>query len=157
MRNVLSWLEARRDLCFEILRVYLGIGLFVKGVLFASDPGLLARMTSEGRMDAWAAMIAHYVVPVHLVGGAMLAAGLLTRIAAAANVPILLGAVLFVHHNDGLFTRSQDFEFTLFVLLTLVLMVWHGAGRLSLDWVLLRKPRAPEIVPARMPQPPRMA
>jgi len=147
MAKLIQWLEARRDLCFEFLRIYLGIGLFVKGVLFASDPELLARMTSEGQLDAWAVMIAHYVVPAHLAGGAMLTAGLLTRLVALANVPILLGAVVFVHQGDGLFTRSQDLEFTLFVLFTLLLIVWHGPGRLALDHALF--PR--EATPVRAP------
>src|SRR5262245_12468236 len=114
MRNAISWLEARRHLCFELLCIYLGVGLFMKGVLFASDPATLAGLTSEGRLDAWAYVIAHYVVAVHLCGGVMLAIGLLTRLAAFLQLPILLGAVLFVHRNDGLFTRTQNLEFTLF-------------------------------------------
>jgi uncharacterized membrane protein YphA (DoxX/SURF4 family) len=141
MRNVISWLDARRDLGFELLRIYLGIGLFMKGALFASDPDLLATMTTEGRLDAWAYVIAHYVVVAHLCGGAMLALGLLTRLAAAAQLPVLLGAVLFVHMKDGLFERTQSLEFTLFVLFTLVLITLHGPGRWSLDYVLFERPR----------------
>ncbi len=141
MQNLIPWLEARRHVCFELLRMYLGIGLFVRGVLFASDPAILATFTTEGGLDASAALIAHYVVPAHLCGGLMLAAGLLTRIAAAVQLPILLGAVLFVHRQDGLFTREQNLEFTVFVLFTLVLMLVHGSGRWSLDWYLFEKPR----------------
>jgi uncharacterized membrane protein YphA (DoxX/SURF4 family) len=133
MRNVISRLESRRELCFELLRIYLGVGLLVKGVLFASDPEQLARLTSEGHMDGWAALIQHYIVPAHVVGGLMLAMGLLTRIAALVNVPALLGAVLFVHTPSGLFSRTPDFEFSLFVLFVLVLIAWYGGGRWSLD------------------------
>jgi uncharacterized membrane protein YphA (DoxX/SURF4 family) len=133
MRNVISWLETRRELCFELLRMYLGVGLLVKGVLFASDPEQLARLTSEGHMDGWAALIQHYIVPAHVVGGVMLAMGLLTRIAAIVNLPALLGAVLFVHTPAGLFSRTPGFEFSLFVLFVLVLIAWYGGGRWSLD------------------------
>jgi uncharacterized membrane protein YphA (DoxX/SURF4 family) len=142
MPNPLSWLEARRHLCFELLRIYLGAGLFMKGALFASDPALLTSLTSAGRLDAWAYMIAHYVVVAHLCGGAMLALGLLTRIVAVAQLPILVGAVVFVHWQDGLFTRTQNLEFTLFVLFTLVLVALHGPGRWSLDWYLFERPKA---------------
>ena len=141
MHNPISWLEARRHLCFEVLRIYLGVGLFMKGVLFAGDPEALSGWMRDGWLDASAAMLAHYVVLAHLCGGVMLAAGLLTRVAAAVNVPILLGAVLFVHTRDGLFTRTQGLEFTLFVLLALVLIVWHGSGRWSLDYVLFIRPQ----------------
>ena len=139
MRDWISWLEARRDLCFEVLRIYLGIGLLAKGVLFASDPGQFVRMTTGGRLDAWAAILHHYVVTVHLAGGLMLALGLMTRTAALANVPILVGAVLFVHAQEGLFTRTQSLEFTLFVLFVLVLVAFHGGGRWSLDRHLFRR------------------
>ena len=141
MQNLVSWLEARRHLCFEVLRMYLGAGLFMKGVLFASDPESLSGWARNGSLDASIAILAHYIVLAHLVGGAMLAAGLLTRVAAAVNVPILIGAVVFVHGSDGLFTRAQGLEFTLFVLFALVLMVWHGSGRWSLDYVLFVRPR----------------
>ena len=138
MQNVISWLETRRDLCFELLRIYLGVGLFAKGVLFAADPQQIERLTRGGQLDAAAAVIQHYVVLAHLCGGVMLAAGLLTRVAALANVPILLGAVLFVHQQDGLFTRAQGLEFSLFVLFVLGLIAWHGSGRWSLDRLLFR-------------------
>jgi uncharacterized membrane protein YphA (DoxX/SURF4 family) len=139
MTNPVAWLEQRREYCFEILRIYLGAGLFVKGVLFASDPEQMANYMHDGRLDAFAAMVAHYVVLAHLVGGLMLCAGLLTRIAALANVPVLLGAVVFVHQREGLFTRTQGLEFALFVLVTLLLIAWHGSGRWSLDRVLFPK------------------
>jgi len=140
MQNPVPWLEARRHLCFEVLRMYLGVGLFMKGVLFASDPDALSGWVRGGSLDASIAMLAHYIVLAHICGGLMLAAGLLTRVAAAVNVPILLGAVVFVHANDGLFTVAQGLEFTLFVLFILVLMVWHGSGRWSLDYVLFVRP-----------------
>jgi uncharacterized membrane protein YphA (DoxX/SURF4 family) len=152
MRNPISWLEARRELCFECLRIYLGIGLFMKGALFAADPDLLASLTAEGRFDASAYVIAHYVVVAHLCGGAMLALGLLTRLAALVQLPVLAGAVFFVHMKDGLFARAQNLEFTLFVLFTLLLVAWHGPGRWSLDWVLFERPRRQALAAAGAPQ-----
>ena len=145
--TLVSWLEARRHLCFEVLRIYLGAGLFVKGVLFASDPKALSGWASQGSLEASIAILAHYIVLAHLVGGLMLAVGLLTRVAAAVNVPILIGAVVFVHASDGLFTRAQGLEFTLLVLLALVLMVWHGSGQWSLDRVLFAPKRHAEPAP----------
>jgi len=139
MTNLVRWLEERRDCCFELLRMYLGAGLLTKGVLFAGDPGQMATYATEGRLDAQAAIIAHYVVVAHVMGGVLLFLGLLTRLAALVNVPVLLGAVVFVHQREGLFTRTQGMEFALLVLFTLVLIVWHGPGRWSLDRVLFQK------------------
>lgn len=139
-RRVRDWLETHRDVCFDLLRIYLGFGLMVKGALFASNPDLLASMWDGGRMLAIPAMLAHYVVAAHLCGGFLMAIGLLTRTAALVQVPVLLGAVFFVHSEEGLFTREQNLEFTVLVLFLLVLVAFHGAGRWSVDHYLFRKP-----------------
>jgi uncharacterized membrane protein YphA (DoxX/SURF4 family) len=74
----------------------------------------------------------------------MLTIGLLTRLAAVVQLPILCGAMLFVHWRDGLFTRAQNLEFTLFVLFTLVLVAAYGPGRWSLDYHLFERVKARE-------------
>ena len=143
-RRVRDWVETHRDVCFDILRIYLGFGLMVKGALFASNPELLSSMWEGNRMLAIPAMLAHYVVAAHLCGGFLMAIGLLTRTAAAVQIPVLLDAVFFVHSDEGLFTREQNLEFTVLVLFLLVLVAVHGAGRWSVDHYLFRKvePRA---------------
>lgn len=142
LRRAFAWLDEHRDWCFDLLRVYLGLGLFVKGVLFASQPGLLASwMEASGRLRATPAMLDHYVITAHLCGGLMLAFGLLTRLAALAQIPILVGAVFFVHRGEGLFTRAQNLEFTLLVLFLLVLVFAHGPGRWSVDYYLFARKR----------------
>ncbi|HEX6811619.1 MAG TPA: DoxX family protein [Planctomycetota bacterium] len=143
MTNLVAWLEQRREYCFELLRMYLGAGLVSKGVLFASDPQVVANYVKDGYFDAVGTMIAHYVVLVHFTGGLLLFLGLLTRLAALLNVPVLLGAVVFVHQREGLFSRSQGLEFALFVLFALVLIAWHGSGKWSLDRVLFPAPPQP--------------
>ena len=57
-----------------------------------------------------------------------------TRIvAAAANIIVLTGAVIFVHSSAGLFGASQDMQFAIFVLFALVLLLWRGSGDFSMD------------------------
>src|SRR5205814_3222940 len=78
--------------------------------------------------------VAHYVIPVHLVGGLLLAIGLLTRLAALAQMPILIGAVFYHWMPQVLvFEQRQSFEFATLVLFLLVLIFVYGAGRLSVD------------------------
>jgi uncharacterized membrane protein YphA (DoxX/SURF4 family) len=133
MRRLLGRITLPRDAAFELLRVYLGLGLIVKGVSFAADPDMLAQMTTDGWLDPWTAFVQHYVVMAHTAGGLMLVAGFCTRVAAFANLPVLLGAVLFVHKEDGLFSHAQGLEFSVFVLFVLSLLAWHGGGSWSAD------------------------
>ena len=141
--EVRDWVDSHRDWCFDLLRVYLGCGLLAKGVLFASSPDVLTGMWQQDTMQAVPVMLAHYVVLAHLCGGFMMAIGLLTRIAALAQIPILFSAAFLVHRTEGLFTRTQNFEFTLLVLFLLVLVFVHGSGRWSVDHYLFAKKPQP--------------
>ena len=135
-KEFVAWLDEHRDWCFDLLRAYLGIGLLVKGVLFASDPNLLPSLMEGGRLQGVPVILTHYVVLAHLGGGLMMAIGLLTRLAALVQMPILIGAVFFVHLQGGLFAQSQNLEFSLLVLLLLVVIAAHGSGRWSADHYL---------------------
>ncbi|HMJ11644.1 MAG TPA: DoxX family protein [Polyangiaceae bacterium] len=130
----------RADYFLDIVRIYLGIGLFVKGIQFLvnSDFAGVALM-KDGQMDLLMGMMSHYIPLAHIAGGLMLAAGLMTRFAALSQVPILLGAVFLVHLPQGLFTRGQTLEFALLVLFLLALFMLSGGGPLSLDRYFERK------------------
>jgi uncharacterized membrane protein YphA (DoxX/SURF4 family) len=128
------WLELNRDHAFDLLRMYLGIGLFARGVLFLVRPETYTALISgAGATFVTSPAVMYLVAALHLVGGAMLAAGLFTRLAAIVQIPILLGAVFLVHLQGGLFTASQSFEFSALVLFLLLLVFLHGSGRWSVD------------------------
>jgi uncharacterized membrane protein YphA (DoxX/SURF4 family) len=140
----------------DVIRIYLGIGLMVRGALFISKPEVLMDFLS--RTDSWFVPLAvsHYVVAAHLCGGIMLALGLGTRLAAALQVPPLLAAVLFVHMGEGLLTAGQSLEFAGLVLAMLLVFTVVGSGRISLDsWLVARNAEAlgeaPEAQPAAEP------
>jgi uncharacterized membrane protein YphA (DoxX/SURF4 family) len=147
LRRLVAWLNEHRDWCFDLMRIYLGLGLLVKGALFASSPDLLDSLLQGGSLRAAPIMLAHYVVAAHLCGGLMMALGLLTRFAALVQLPVLLGAVLFVHLEEGLFTRVQNLEFALLVLFLVFLVMLHGSGRWSMDHYLFASKR--RTAPAR--------
>jgi putative oxidoreductase len=87
---------------------------------------------------------AWFVVLGHLIGGAMLVIGLYPRIGALLNVPIMAGAVIFVHFKQGFFMRgivvsaaegraaAGGYEYTLFLLLATVAAVFLGGGMFTL-------------------------
>ena len=140
----IEWAESHRELWFDLLRVYLGIGLFVKGLQFTWDASYLSDLLLQsGRLQVWSTAIAHYIPIAHMGGGLLLAMGFMTRTAVLFQLPILLGAVFLIHLKEGLLTRGQNFEFTALVLFLLVLILFHGPGRLSVDHYLV-KGRTPE-------------
>lgn len=146
MKNLdqtLDWIEDRRDFLFELIRIYLGVALFVRGLYFFMPGGrevLIGFLDTMGTTGWLSAVLwSHYVILAHLCGGLFLAIGLLTRIAALVQIPILLGAVFFVHIQEGLFTMGQSLELALLVLFLLMIVFIRGPGVWSLDHHLLYK------------------
>ena len=121
---------------YDLMRAYLGIGLFVRGVLFVTEPELLLGYMQDIHSWFLPYALVHFVAVAHICGGLMLAAGLLTRLAAAIQLPILFGAVFLVHSSGGLLNPGQSLEFSALVLALLVVYFVFGSGELSVDRVL---------------------
>jgi uncharacterized membrane protein YphA (DoxX/SURF4 family) len=124
----------------DVVRLYLGGALVVRGALFVVRPELLSEYLVRSGDWAWPFLLTHYVVLSHLGGGLLLLAGLATRFAALVQIPILLGAVFLVHFQDGLLRAGQSLEFSGLVLFLLVVFAVLGSGPLSAD-AALRLPR----------------
>ena len=134
----------------DALRIYLGIALIIKGVHFITNMATL-ETTLGSDLGEGQTMIAWSVVFAHVVGGASLALGFVTRVGAAANALILAGAVAFALRTasdvtGNLLGANIDFQFTAFVFFALVLFIWRGSGPFSLDHLLsLDAEKEPEI------------
>lgn len=124
-----------KELSYDAIRIYLGIALIGKGYYFMQNINELNNLTQE-TLSYSAFILSHYIIMAHIVGGLCIALGLITRIAAGLNIPILLGAVSLVHLKEGLFSASQGLEVAMitFFLLSIVLVV--GSGKFSLDYYL---------------------
>ena len=135
-----KWVEQQKGIFVDLVRIYLGIGLVVRGFLFMGQPELLSDSLSRaGDFLASESYLMHLVAFVHVAGGALLALGLLTRIAALIQLPILTVAVFGVHLQEGLADTGQSLEFSALVLFLLVVIFVRGSGPLSLDRFLLER------------------
>lgn len=66
-------------------------------------------------------------------GGLLLAAGLLTPLAAAALIAVMTAAVLAVHGRNGLWVADNGFEYNLVLAAAVFLVAAGDAGPWSLD------------------------
>ena len=121
-----------------VLRMYLGVALAIKGIYFIMNMDALEAQMG-GSFGGAQTVIAWFVVLAHAVGGACLALGFATRFVAAINAVVLAGAT--VVHLTGvrsleMLGANLDFQFSMLVLVTLVVIFWQGASGFSLDrWV----------------------
>ena len=128
------------DIAYELIRIFLGMALLIRGILFMLNQSTVMDLVEQRGMDWLLPMMEiHYITLAHLCGGFMMTIGLLTRVAAFLQIPILVGAVFFVHLQDGLFTGGQSFELSALVLFLLIVVFIFGAGKYSLDHAILSK------------------
>lgn len=139
IHNCSSWFRDNRDIAIEALRIYLGISLLIKGIKFFLDPEQASQYMDMTKLPFFEFLSIHVIAIVHIAGGLLLAIGLITRIAALIQVPILLGAVFFVHLQQGFFSRGQDLEYVILVLILLLVFTVYGGGQLSVDHILERR------------------
>jgi len=93
----------------------------------------------------YAALNAGLLMAVELGGGLAIAAGAVTRLAAALTAFAMFVAVAVVHLPNGYFLPN-GMEFALTLLLSSVTLTQTGAGRYSVDaWLRSRKPASASI------------
>jgi putative oxidoreductase len=73
-----------------------------------------------------------YLILAHGLGGLCLVLGLFTRWAALANVPVMLGAIFFVHQKYGFWAHKGGYEYVLVLLTATLTVAMTGGGALSL-------------------------
>ncbi|TCJ13291.1 DoxX family protein [Flaviaesturariibacter flavus] len=136
-KRIEHWGERHHPGWVDILRIALGIFLFVKGIAFARDTEALSSLIARENFDSFpVVLLAHFIIFAHIVGGFFIATGLLTRASCAVNIPILLGALVFVNWQAMHYMTLLPVSILTLLLLIYFLIV--GSGPFSLDRVLFR-------------------
>jgi putative oxidoreductase len=146
-----EWAQLHPDLFMDAIRMYLGLGLIIKGLYIMNHQEQFTRFLEGNAMPMGLLTVAHYVIPAHFAGGLMLLLGFGTRIAAVVQLPLLIGALLYIYlPSFSTLELRQDMEFSALVLFLLGLIAVHGPGRYSVDNVVQRNYYAhhPEEAPA---------
>lgn len=73
---------------------------------------------------------------MEFAGGALFAAGLLTPVAAILIVLTMLGAIVKVHAQNGLWVTANGMEYPLVLIVVAIGVALIGAGAYSLDAIL---------------------
>ncbi|MEM6783377.1 MAG: DoxX family protein [Bacteroidota bacterium] len=136
--RITAWADAHRDIALDLIRIYLGVGLFARGIVFLNDTGAVVELAGADGSEFASVALAHYVGLAHLGGGLLLAVGMITRVAALFQIPVLFGATFIVHFPEAFFATNQSFAFSALVLALLCVYAVWGGGRWSLDRAITR-------------------
>lgn len=148
IQKVEHWGDTHHPKWLDIIRMCLGALLFFKAIQFINNMDQLSALMSRSEFfgSAFLGIMGHYIIMAHLIGGFMVAFGLLTRVACLAQIPILLGAVIFVNAPLGVMPDS-NWWLSLLILLLLVFFLVEGGGPWSADRLLHEYPM--KTIPTR--------
>ncbi len=127
------WGDTHHPAWMDILRIAVGCLLLAKGVSFISDTTKLAALVSSLDISLWTVAAVHYVAFAHMVGGFLIAMGLLTRMASIVQIPILVTAAFFVNIRMGFSFLNSELWLSILMLILVILFTIVGSGRFSMD------------------------
>jgi len=128
------------SLALLIARLGLGIVFVAHGWQKLDAMGLAATQASFTKLGVPAPeLAAYYSTFAELIGGAALLVGLFTAVAGLLLVGDMLGALLVVHIDNGVFVAQGGYELVVGLGVGALLLAVFGAGRYSVDGILGRK------------------
>jgi putative oxidoreductase len=116
-----------------LLRLILGVVYIMHAYLALivfGPSGMIAYQVKAGipfpEIASW------FLIVAHGLGGILLVLGIYPRWAALANVPVMLGAIVFVHLKNGFWAHQNGYEYPLVLLVATLACAMIGGGALSL-------------------------
>ncbi|MBZ0204324.1 MAG: DoxX family protein [Ignavibacteria bacterium] len=138
LNRIDSWSEKHHPLWLDFFRVLLGVILVWQAIYFIVNKSAIVEIVQQYGFGFYTMTAAHVVIGAHLLGGVLILAGLLTRIAVIIQIPILICNLLFVIIPNGFMSLKPEAGLTLMVIALVILFLFEGSGRYSLDEYLKR-------------------
>jgi putative oxidoreductase len=139
IEKIESWGDKHHSKWLDILRIILGLILFLKGFYFINHNDELNNMIQNSKAAIYPEILVHYVALAQLFGGVLIMIGLVTRLAILFQLPVLIGAIAFVDLRNGLLTfNNSDLPLAIIVLFLLIFFLIDGSGPISMDAYLKR-------------------
>jgi uncharacterized membrane protein YphA (DoxX/SURF4 family) len=133
MNSFKHYVDIHHPMWLDIIRIFLGIAIFIKGIFFIQNSDALLEIMQSSQIKGWAFIVEHQVAFTYLVGGILIAIGLLTRVAIAFSLLVFFGSIFCCLTNTGFFSVYSDLAFSVVVFVLLIFyMVW-GPGKFSVD------------------------
>ncbi|HXO74288.1 MAG TPA: DoxX family protein [Puia sp.] len=135
IQQIKTWSATHHPRWLVFVRIALGLFLFAKGITFMHDTQLLERVIYGGQSQQ--ENTTHYL-PIlicwaNLLSGFFLMIGLVTRFVAVIQIPILVGAIIFISAQKGGYMPQSELWLAILTLLLVIFFFIEGSGPVSLD------------------------
>ena len=128
--------ESKSEIIFAFLRIVSGTVILIKGFAFFKDSSQVQIMIQNQGLkiiDNNVTVIAFLITYFNLLGGIFIIAGLFTRWISLLQIPIIIGAIIFVNSEAGISFNNMELALSVVILLLLFLFVMKGSGPYSAD------------------------
>jgi len=135
LQHIKAWSVTHHPRWLVIIRIGLGLLILAKGISFMRDTQILERLIYGGNSLAennthWLPIL---ICWANLLTGFFLIIGLMTRLMALLQIPILIGAIIFVASQKGGVFPESELGLAVLTLLLVIFFLIEGSGPLSLD------------------------
>lgn len=140
------WGDNHHPKWLDIIRIALGLFLCYKGIDFLQNMGILiGQMQNNVPFGSFAfILVGHYTVFAHILGGLLIATGFFTRFACLIQIPILIGAIIFINTSADMLRPYSELFLSILVLALLVYFLIIGNGTWALKFEEKKKKRMTE-------------
>ena len=110
------------------------------------EPAMMKWSNMSGTID-WFASIgipfqtlnAYMAATTEITGVVLLTLGLFTRLISIPMIVVMIVAIVTVHLPHGFSAGDNGFEIPLYYILFLLIFISHGAGKVSLDYLIFKE------------------
>ncbi len=130
------WGDRHHPKWLDIIRIALGVFLLYKGIDFLRNTSdLVSLMSLRSPFGSFLIiLLGHYVTFAHILGGFFLTIGMFTRAACLIQIPILIGAIIFVNSSSDVLRPYSELFLSILILLLVIYFLIVGNGPLSVKF-----------------------
>jgi putative oxidoreductase len=141
INKIEKWGDRHHPAVLDVLRIMLGIFLFLKGLSFMENMSYLRWIIEDQQLLNLSPFllkaVMYYVTFVHMAGGILITLGLLTRLSSLLQLPIVISALFLI--NIFRSEPNNDLWLSIFACVLLIIFSLIGSGPLSLNKLLSPK------------------
>jgi uncharacterized membrane protein YphA (DoxX/SURF4 family) len=131
--SIRRFTDSHHPAWMDIIRMLLGVAIFIKGIYFIQSPDELLQILQNSKIAGWTFIVEHHVAFTYLVGGILIAIGLITRIAIIFQLPVFFGSIFCCLTDRGFFSVFSDLTFSIVMFVLLIFFLIWGPGKISVD------------------------
>lgn len=117
----------------DALRIMSGVSLLNIAKSFIQDTEFLSSFLWSGPLPFLTFILCHLIIATHLAGGIALILGFVTRIAAIAQMPFVIGALGMLLFSDAVPEQLWALNLAPLMFLSFLSLIVLGPGEVSVD------------------------